>query len=453
MPPPDDWRELIDLATSPDSFASSALAGRVVFVIAADTSDADAVASALTGALGDRARVRQTCVLSQGIRRLFGNFGVTKYEDRVGGISALVTDEQFLQHTRALADDLLTAGDDPTVVVECCTEADDVLLMDLLYPDATVVQLSPGRRQRLRDAMRATRASGAARTFARVRPQIRNIRVHDVARNTVVESVTELVEELDLPRQPPVRATTAVPFDGYVFVLGSFRSGTTWLEHLLLSHPSACGLDGRESWVFEGSSDLWDNLTSGRLAREVDATIGVRALRRYVDALFDGMRQATNPTATYVVEKSPVHTDHLAQLATVYPDASYVNIVRDGRDVVRSMLEIEPDISVETAATMWRTAVGNVQRDSHHFERFVEVRYEDLVTDPVATSEKLLTWVGLEAGGNVLATLHERAGHHVSRRGTKGRPGPGKWRNDLSEAQLETLRRIADDELHAYGYE
>jgi hypothetical protein len=175
------------------------------------------------------------------------------------------------------------------------------------------------------------------------------------------------------------------------------------------------------------------------------------AERAFVDGLFTTYRDRTCPGATHFVEKSPSHTAHLEHLATVYPDAWYVHIVRDGRDVVRSWLEHDGH-DLEQAAHLWKGALADVRAAAPRLGRFTELRYEDLVAQPVETAAGLLRWVGLDVDGAVEAELHERAAHHVSQRGRRGAPGPGKWRGGLTEQQVATIEQIAGAELESWGY-
>jgi hypothetical protein len=445
----------------------------MVFVVAPDGSGGDDLADALAALPGFDPRVRHTAVFTHGIARLMGNYSVTKVADRVGGLSALVTDTTFLQATRRLVDDLLSTGDEPShLIVEYTpSHAEQLLLAELLYPDATFVEVTGGRRRAvgrawrtsrsLKAVVRAARASRRAQqATAEARRHLANpTRFLSVDAAKVASSSTDAAERiattLGSSRPPAVAPFHPGPSplaDRAVFILGCFRSGTTWLEHLLLAHPFTCGLDGRESWVFEGLADLWSNITDGPLANAVGPEAGALAERRYIDTLLTGFRDETRRAATHVVEKSPVHTDHLSQLAAVYPEAWYVNIVRDGRDVVRSLIEVDDGTDAEAGARMWQRAVSNVQRDAPLLTRFREVRYEDVVNDPVGHATSLLHWIGLDVDDGVRAELEQRAGHHVSRRNTSGRPGAGKWRHELTDLQVETIERIAGAELHAYGY-
>ncbi len=153
-----------------------------------------------------------------------------------------------------------------------------------------------------------------------------------------------------------------------------------------------------------------------------------------------------------------------------YPQAVAVHVVRDGRDVATSLLErgwlsaertgaddarlpfgaharfwVEPGREEEFAsvsdatrvAWAWRryvTAAGSVP------ERTVEVRYEQLATDPAAAARPVAAALGVdpELVAGRFSKVHDRS--------------MGRWRRDLTAAQLADVEREAGDALVAAGY-
>jgi hypothetical protein len=117
--------------------APSRLHGRAVFVLAPPGSGADAVAAALT-ALRGVAPAGVTELFSDGIPGLVGNFVVGQHV----GLSAVWTEDEFLEASRDLADDLLDPRQLGHVVVDASPgEAEWVEVIALLYADATFVRV------------------------------------------------------------------------------------------------------------------------------------------------------------------------------------------------------------------------------------------------------------------------------------------------------------------------
>lgn len=189
-----------------------------------------------------------------------------------------------------------------------------------------------------------------------------------------------------------------------VFVVGSPRSGTTFLARSIGSLPGFVDL-GEVVPLKAALPEL-------AAAENGDGGQGVRACLERVRtlALVPGLR---------AVEQTPELAFVLPSTMRAYPKALAVHMIRDGRDVVCSLLErgwlrqnhggrddaklpygaharfwVEPDRAemfetvsdARRAAWAWRRYVEAVRAQR---ERVAEVRYEDLVTDGKAVAEDL----------------------------------------------------------------
>jgi hypothetical protein len=263
-----------------------------------------------------------------------------------------------------------------------------------------------------------------------------------------VEAVEQFAQrEAASPVEP---ATPVQRFDGrLVLVLGAPRSGTTWLTQLLLAHPETCGAGEAETWLFRGLGGFWSN---DDLAGWLPPDAVVAALRRFCDRLFGVARAAAaNPVATHFVEKTPAHVWHVEQITTLYPDVKIVHILRDGRDVARSLGELSFGTETVTeGARGWREYVETARERLGTLDHF-EVRYEELAADPVGQTGRILEWIGLDVGDAQRAAIGARAGTRVSQYGTTGPVGPGKWRQ-LDDHALDAVWREAGGLLRSLGY-
>jgi hypothetical protein len=244
-----------------------------------------------------------------------------------------------------------------------------------------------------------------------------------------------------------------------VFVVGAPRSGTTWLAELLQAHPSTVGIPQGETQMFWALAPLWLSAERRRgpgIRTLVTHDELVTAVRAFCDALFEAARATQGPGATHFIEKTPAHAVHVARMHEVYPDAWFVHIVRDGRDVVRSIArfdleELRP-IDIPTAAAEWDRLNRLILAEAPRLDRYRMVRYEELVDAPVDGACGLLEWMGLPCDEGVRTRVGGAAGTPVSQHAGKGPVGPGKWRDDLSDAQLSTIYRIAGPLLVELGY-
>jgi hypothetical protein len=155
-----------------------------------------------------------------------------------------------------------------------------------------------------------------------------------------------------------------------------------------------------------------------------------------------------------MVEKTPVHTLLLDQIGEIYPDAWFIHLVRDGRDVARSASQV-PFFQCPTAADgarLWTQVLTAVRAAEPSLERFREVHYEDLVLEPVAITNDLWRWVGLPPSAAADHELARRVGERVSiHAGTAQAVGSGSWRA-LSADSLAGVYAEAGDRLRAEGY-
>jgi hypothetical protein len=142
----------------------------------------------------------------------------------------------------------------------------------------------------------------------------------------------------------------------------------------------------------------------------------------------------------------------LPLIAEVYPDARFVHIVRDGRDVARSIVAQPwgPD-NVEEAAEEWRSSVEAGRNAAPALgDRVLEVRYEDVLADPATAIPRIYTHHGLEGG---IGEALEAAGAKANIGRQDSRVGTGKWREGWGRRELRDFDRVAGDLLRELGYD
>jgi hypothetical protein len=243
--------------------------------------------------------------------------------------------------------------------------------------------------------------------------------------------------------------------DRLVFVVGSPRSGTTFLAGAIGSLPGFVDL-GEVAPVKAAVPEL----------ALLDAPEAARRLRRTLAfARRVGLVGKVRP-----VEQTPELAHLVDVLPLAYPQAQVVHIVRDGRDVVSSLLDkpwLRPapassddaGISYGAYARFWvepeRRAefetVSDARRAAWAWRRYVtaarsartpalELRYEVLADDPAGVAEELGAYLG--APTTELASELARA--HGS--------SVGRYRRDLDEAQLGDVLDEAGPLLRELGY-
>ncbi len=238
-----------------------------------------------------------------------------------------------------------------------------------------------------------------------------------------------------------------------IFNVGARRSGTYWLQRITCAHPAVAEVPS-ETYVFShGIAPLMErfhhdpdyNETGQVFARRERVIAAVRDL---CDTVFGEFVQEGQ---THAAERTPWHVFHLPLIAEVYPDASFVHIIRDGRDAARSIVAQPwgPD-SVKEAAEEWRSSVAAGRTAAAELgDRLLEVRYEEVLADPSSAISRIYDHHGLEGG---LDEALEAAGAKANIGGHDKRVGAGKWREGWGRRDLRDFERVAGDQLRELGY-
>lgn len=184
-------------------------------------------------------------------------------------------------------------------------------------------------------------------------------------------------------------AASAAP----IFVIGMPRSGTTLVEQILASHPLVQG--GGElaalRQVAEGMGAYPE--AASRLSRDQLAALGRQYLARVPPLL----------TRSHWVDKMPANFLYAGLIRLILPDARIIHCRRSAADTCLScytkLFAAEQLFSYDLAElglfyrayerlmTHWRTILPP--------ERFIEVRYEDVVDDLPAQARRMVEWLGL----------------------------------------------------------
>jgi hypothetical protein len=276
------------------------------------------------------------------------------------------------------------------------------------------------------------------------------------------------------PASSPERPLRTEPF---FFVIGSPRSGTTLLRNLLRSHPNlALGPESHFIPIFYRAwGDPPDEESRRRLiARVLDChwvrTWGLKAkvsdfegcttYRDIVERLF---RLKAGPKGhARVGDKTPAYAREIPTLCRIFPDAQFIHIIRDGRDVALSLRPMWFGFRFAyTAARYWRTHVLAGRRDGAPLgpDRYIEVRYEALLQDTEGVMRRLCEFLREPYDDRVLKPTSPHLSASGQPRGrmisfTEVVPANfEKWRTAMSRRDLEIFETAAGDLLQELGYE
>ena len=238
-----------------------------------------------------------------------------------------------------------------------------------------------------------------------------------------------------------------------IFLVAAERSGTTLLRLMLDGHPQIawpCEFDYALEWPAATRTgwpdlvDFWAALADNRQARQARVLIDPKlAFPDLVRSLFSQHRARTRKPVLGVT----VHR-HYEQLLRLWPDARFIHLVRDGRDVARSHVEMGWAGNLWAAAKPWREA----ERTWHSLaaripeNRRMELRYETLVRAPERELTRICTFLGVDYATEMLEyPLHSTYAAPSARFAER-------WREQLSGRELALLEGEIGRELLARGY-
>jgi hypothetical protein len=245
-----------------------------------------------------------------------------------------------------------------------------------------------------------------------------------------------------------------------IFVVGARRSGTNWVQRIINAHPAVVGVPTETylfSRVIRPLTERFHHGAAGSLSIGViymDHRAFLDAVRDLCDAVFLGFIEVQRPGAARLTERTPEHSTSLDLINELYPDASIVHIIRDGRDAVRSLASQHwGPTSIREAAEEWTESVTKARKDGADSDRYIEVRYETLFADPAGEVRRLYELLDLEITDEILAAalLEADVPFNVDPRYTS--VGVGKWAQRFSAEDLAEFDSVAGVVQAELGYD
>jgi hypothetical protein len=265
--------------------------------------------------------------------------------------------------------------------------------------------------------------------------------------------------------------------DAPFFIVGSARSGTTLLRLMLNAHPQV-GVPPESRFICEfwtGDDEVDVAAYLGRLeahqryqqwdlpVHAVRAEIGDRSRVPFVeaiDATFKAWARAHGKIRWG--DKTPRYIECMPLILRLFPEAKFVHLVRDGRNVALSYADVPfGPKTVAKAADLWarRVRIGMEQGRSMEAGRYLEMIYEDLVEDPAGEIKTLCEFIELgfepdmldytEKARSAMLPSAEALNPHITEKPHAVR----SWQNEMPDDHVEIFEAVAGDVLSELGYE
>ena len=192
----------------------------------------------------------------------------------------------------------------------------------------------------------------------------------------------------------------------FIFVGGAPRSGTTLLQNILDSHPEIIG--GPEFVhlpdIIAVRNKLQDSVSKDWITEFTSSERIDQLTRNYIEAFL--LPLLDRHKTKYLSEKTPHNLLIFSELLELFPESHFIQIVRDPRSTISSMLQVGKhpmsrrmkNYKKTTAATNYLQRFFDAGFDAVEKapDRVLTVFYEKLVQDPVTESKCICDFLGLD---------------------------------------------------------
>ncbi len=264
------------------------------------------------------------------------------------------------------------------------------------------------------------------------------------------------------------------------FIVGHPRSGTTLLRFILSSHSRLhipaetgflpyLGVNPARLLKLADVEQLLDRIASlntewAGLVPDLEkfyAALPEPCLAHLLDALYH--TQITPTGAARWGDKTPGYIYHLPALYRIFPQAQFLHVIRDGRDVVLSA-------SKKWGAARWymdeyyllknwvkAVELGHAFGQELNAQSYLEVRYDDLVRQPEATIKAVCLFLAEEFQPAMLdhTNLAQELvgpGGHTEVLQPVHKTSVGRWQSEMSPFVLKMSARVAGPTLVEFDY-
>lgn len=279
------------------------------------------------------------------------------------------------------------------------------------------------------------------------------------------------------------------------FVCGVLKSGTTWLERLLDVHPRVVckGEAHFGSDILRPLREVLDGYNAD-ITRKGGVVAHLKEYGGATDVLaYDPDDTSFLATAAVALmlhkwvvdesvecvgDKTPGNLQYMPQLAELFPEAKFVHIIRDGRDVAVSLWHFNLMTDIGRTIRSWGTfenfatefagtwseqiTAGRAAGRALGDDRYLEVGYEKLVAEGDVQLAHVFRFLGVDASAETVSHCLEACSFERLSGGRRQgeedadsfyRKGiAGDWKNHFKPGLAEEFRANSNGLLRELGY-
>lgn len=238
-----------------------------------------------------------------------------------------------------------------------------------------------------------------------------------------------------------------------LFLVGAERSGTTLLRLMLAHHPELAWQNEFEFAVdlmaedgsFPSRARYAEWLSTHRIFRASKLQV---LERDDYPAIVRGFLDQKRDRASKPIVGATVHR-HFVRLLRVWPRARFVHLIRDPRDVARSVMGMGWAGNVWTGSAKWIHAEEewDALRRRLPAEDWCELRYEDLIADPERELTRLCEFIGVRYSPAMLSYPEDTT--YEAPNAAMG----SQWKKKLTPSEVALVEGRVGSLLSSRGYE
>lgn len=236
-----------------------------------------------------------------------------------------------------------------------------------------------------------------------------------------------------------------------VFICGALRSGSTLFHLMLDSHPDINN-PGEFDFLFDKISDngvypdvisYIDYLSSDRIFNSKG--LKINKLLSYSDLIHSFVDQNKHNNKYLAMN---IHR-HFDRAYLLFPDAKYIHLLRDPRDVARSSIGMNWAGNVYYGVDHWFDTEKSWDKLSLLLrkDQWLDIRFEDLISDTENTLEKVCGFMGVQYTNKMLSYQDSS---------TYSKPDSSlinQWQRKLSTRELQNVESKVVDMMIGRNYE
>lgn len=258
----------------------------------------------------------------------------------------------------------------------------------------------------------------------------------------------------EMPSMRPLDLKSASDPPAY-FLVEASRSGSTLLRVMMDCHPDISII--RHSAIEMGLQYMNDDGVAATNLQpyywELGGSYGIRESGVIIDrsmtlhdCLRDQLAQLARSSSKPILGGSLHH--NFPRLLFVFPNARFIYLYRDGRDVARSGMALGWYDNYWTAVEAWMTAElqAKQMRSRLPAERWIEICYEDLILHPREILGRICEFMG---------TSYDEAIFDYTNVTRYKEPDPTlveQWRGKMSSAEIQVAEARIGQLLEDRGY-